>query len=96
MLELERTLREIYACIDRINEQLPPEERIAKDPGTVLVAADGGLESLTLINLMVEVEEAVATAAGKRVSILEGALMHKDGARFSTVDELARWISERA
>jgi hypothetical protein len=86
---------EISVCIDRINEQLPPEQRIAKLTDTVLFGPGSTLDSLTLINLMVEVEEAVNAAYRKRFSILEDALMHKDGAQFYTLGELAKWIAER-
>ena len=95
MYDQTSTLSDISACIDLINEQLPPEQRIAKHVGTLLVGSGCALESLTLITLMVEIEEAVNAACGKRLSVLEGALMHKDGAQFSTVGELAKWISER-
>lgn len=91
----ESALRDIFACIEKINEQLPPEERIAKDKATILAGTGSALESLTLINLMVELEETVHASSNKRISILEGALMGKDGALFSTVAELANWIAER-
>jgi hypothetical protein len=95
MYDRESALKNIHASIDRINEQLPPGERIVKADTTILVGAGSTLESLTLINLMVEIEETVAAAQGRRLSILEGALMHGDGARFSTVDDLALWIAEQ-
>lgn len=86
---------DISACIDRINEQLPPEQRIAKHAGTLLVGSGSTLDSLTLITLMVEIEEAVNAASPKRLSVMEDALMNKDGAQFSTVGQLANWIAER-
>ncbi|MDQ3002359.1 MAG: hypothetical protein M3Y08_13995 [Fibrobacterota bacterium] len=95
MYDQESAIKDIFTCFDRINEQLPPEERIAKDTGTLLVGTGSALESLTLINLMVEIEETVSASSGRRISLLEGALMHKEGARFSTVQQLANWIAER-
>ena len=88
-------LKDIFECIDKINEQLPPGDRIAKEPGVIFIGPGGALESLTLINLMVEIEETVAASSKHRLSILEGALMHEDGAQFSTALELAKWIAER-
>lgn len=87
-----RTL--VNDCLARINEQLSAADRIAMADETVLVGA-GGLESLTLINLMVELEEGVQATFGRRVAILEEALMGADGAQFSTVGELVRWLSAR-
>jgi hypothetical protein len=95
MYNQESALKDIFECIDKINEQLPPDDRILKEPGTTLVGTGSALESLTLINLMVEIEETVSASTKHRLSILEGALMHKDGAQFSTALELASWIAER-
>ena len=95
MYKQELALKDIFDCIDKINEQLPPDDRIAKEPGSILVGPGSGLDSLTLINLMVEIEETVSASSKYRLSILEGALMHKDGAQFSTALELAKWIAER-
>lgn len=90
----DRILADILSCIDRINEQLPRANRIAAAESTVLVGV-GGLESLTLINLVVEIEEAVSVTQGRRVSLLEEALMGSDGAKFTTVGDLAQWIAVR-
>ena len=95
MYNRESALRDILSCIEIINDQLPPDEKIAKADDTVLAGVEGVLESLTLVTLMVEIEEAVEEGSGVRVPILEEAVMHEDGARFSTVADLARWIAEQ-
>ncbi len=90
----DQTRSLVHECLARINEQLAVPDRIAVADDTVLVGP-GGLESLTLINLMVELEEAVHATLGRRVSILEEALMGADGAQFSTVGDLVRWLAAR-
>lgn len=88
-------LEDILICIDSINEQLPLEHRISKDLGTLLLGEGSVLDSLSLINLMVEIEEIVSIKTGKRLAILEGALMRDEGGQFFTVEDLAKWIVER-
>lgn len=95
MYDREKALKDILACVGRINEQLPPDDRIAQSADTLLVGEGSRLESLTLVNLMVEIEETVSASSGRRVSILEEALMQKEGARFSTIGELSEWIAGR-
>jgi hypothetical protein len=95
MYDQAAALKDVFACIDRVNEQLPPSDRIGKSGTTVLAGPGSALESLTLVTLMIEIEEAVQAASGKRLSVLEGALMHEDGARFSTAAELAQWIADQ-
>lgn len=94
MYDQESALADIMDCIDHINEQLPPDQRIVKDADTLLFGAGSTLDSLSFINLMVEIEEVVSFTSGKRLSVLECALMHSDGAKFSSVGELAKWIAE--
>ncbi len=89
----ERTLALVFACLSRINDQLPKAERIAASEDTVLVGP-GGLESLTLINLLVEIEEALHEATGTRVQLLDEALAGAAGARFSTVRDLVGVITK--
>jgi len=96
MYNQKSALANIMACIERVNEQLPLDQRIVKDKETLLFGAGSTLDSLSLINLMVEIEELVSITSGKRISVLEAALMHADGAQFSSVDDLAKWIAESA
>ena len=94
MYNQESALANIMLCIDRINEQLPLDQRIVKDKETLLFGAGSTLDSLSLINLIVEVEELVSLTLGKRISVLEAALMNADSAQFSSVGDLAKWIAE--
>lgn len=86
----EDVLADIRACVEQVNAQLPTETRIGTGGDAVLVGP-GGAESLTLIMLLVEVEDAVARR-GRRVDIVDAAVVGKDGPRFRTVRDLARWI----
>lgn len=95
MYSHEQALRDIFSCIEMINEQLPADDRIVAAAGTKLVGDGVSLESLTLINLIVEIEERVAVSSGTRLAVLDTAVMTKGGAQFSTVGELAQWIVER-
>ena len=90
---LAKILQLIFICIDTLNEQQPPNEQVEKSASTVLAGSGSVLESLSLINLIVGIEDALEPIAHHRVDVLEKALMSKDGAKFSTVEELAKWIA---
>jgi len=92
MLNHDSAKEIIFNSIDAINLQLPSNKRIIKHQDTVLVGDHCDIDSLSLINLIVEVEENLNIVVGKRVSILEEGLMSDDYDTFSTISELADWI----
>ncbi len=47
----------IYRAIDEINEQRPASKQVEKAPDTVLFGREGGLDSLSLVNLLVAIEK---------------------------------------
>ena len=71
---------------------MPVDSQIRMSPELVLVGSQDGLDSLTLITLIVEVEDKVKRKSGVYISILDLAVMSEDGPKFSTVSELAEWI----
>lgn len=92
MYTYEEALSDVVAGIARINEQLPRESRLGVSADTVLVGP-GGAESLTLVSLLVEIEEAVAARSSRRMDLVDAAIMGPEGPRFTTAGDLARWIS---
>jgi hypothetical protein len=95
MYTTEQALDDIASSIGRINEQLPKESRLDTAAGTVLLGP-GGAESLTLVSLLVEVEEAVAARTGRQLDLVDAAVMGPDGPRFTTVGDLAAWLAATA
>lgn len=81
--------------IARLNEQLPEEERLNLTAETALWGGESGLDSLSLINLIVEIEEALQTRLGLRIEILEAGVMQDGAPQFATAEDLSRWIFER-
>lgn len=92
MYGYEEALGDIVKCIARINEPLPRESQLGTDADTVLIGA-GGAESLTLVTLLVEVEEVAAARLPRRVDLVDAAVLGPEGAKFRTVGDLARFLS---
>ena len=55
-LSEERILRTIFEVVDEVNKMLPEERRLQKLTDTFLAGDRGKLESLELINFIVELE----------------------------------------
>lgn len=89
-----RVLQLIFSAIDEVNQQLPPQGRVAKSETAVITGSDGSLDSLALLNLIVTAEGLVDAALHTSVS-LASALMESDGTLPRTVGELADLIVSR-
>jgi len=89
-----RVLQLIFSAIDEVNQQLPPEEQLAKSETAVITGSDGTLDSLAFLNLIVSAERQVDAALHTSVS-LASALMESDGEPPRTVGELADLITSR-
>jgi len=86
-------LEAIYQTIGELNDQLPEEERLPASRDTVLMGEKGRLDSLGLINLLVGVEDRLATTLGRRVMVFDETLLADPEGPLSTVGALADHIA---
>ena len=89
-----KVLQLIFGAIDEVNQQLPPEGRLAKSETAVITGSGGTFDSLSLLNLIVSAEEQVNTSFHTSIG-LASALMESDGEPPRTVGELADLITSR-
>jgi acyl carrier protein len=65
----DAVLAAVYEAVDRLNDTLPPDKQVPKSLDTRLIGADGHLDSLGAVNLIVETEEAVEERLGVRINL---------------------------
>jgi len=81
-----RVVRAVFAAIDQVNEMLPYELHLGKDPATAILAEGSSLDSMGFVNLIAAVEEEVSRELGGSVSLVESSTDNR--ARFATVHAL--------
>ncbi|MBE9552602.1 MAG: hypothetical protein IMF05_03965 [Proteobacteria bacterium] len=85
-------LEVIYTAIDELNAQ-SDDAPIAKDPDTRLFGADGGIDSLALVNLVVALEQNIEDTLGKTVVLVHEDVMAMENNPFNTVATLAEYLN---
>jgi acyl carrier protein len=70
-LSKEKIIQTIYDAIAEINGFLAEEERLENLPDTLLAGENGNLDSLGLINFIVEVEGRVQKDFGLALNLIE-------------------------
>jgi acyl carrier protein len=58
-LSEEKIFQTIFGVVDEVNKMLPEERRLQKLPDTLLVGDQGNLDSLGVINFVVELESRI-------------------------------------
>jgi acyl carrier protein len=86
-------LEAIYHTIGELNGQLPADQQLLAAPDTVLMGEKGHLDSLGLIALMVNLEDALEAALGRRVKVFDEALLADPRGPMATIGTLADHIA---
>jgi hypothetical protein len=90
MVSNDKALGWVYSAFDAVNGELEDDEKIAKSPDTRLQGEGSAVDSLTIINLLIELESVVEQETGNRLS-----LMNTDAAAenaFATAQSLADYV----
>lgn len=83
----------VLASIEALNLQLPKEERITAEMGTHLAGGPSPLDSLSIVNLVVNIEEAIEARHGVYISLISEDFSAENGNPFETVSSLIQHIS---
>jgi len=91
----DEILKLVYEAIARANELRDPSAQIAQDPATALFGSGGALDSLGLVSLVLDVEDAVNGATGRAVALSDDRAMSQARSPFRTVGSFVDYIGER-
>ena len=87
-------LQTIFETIDEVNNMLPEERRLQKLPDTFLAGDTGNLDSLGLINFIVELESRLQNIFGLKFNLIE--LLEMPEEPMKTIGGLAKFIQSQA
>jgi hypothetical protein len=91
-LDATAALAIIYAAVEQLNRQLPAEQRLAQSPDAVVTGAGSTLDSLSIITLLVSVEQS-AGERGVTISLLDHPELGAETGPFRTLGALAALLS---
>jgi D-alanine--poly(phosphoribitol) ligase subunit 2 len=91
----EDVVQTIYGAIRSANELRQPGDRLSCGEDTVLYGSGGGLDSLGLVSLILEVEEAVNAQCGTPLVLADAQAMSQKRNPFRDVQSLADYVLRR-
>jgi acyl carrier protein len=84
----------VYKAIEEFNQLQEPDRKLQMAPETVLLGANGVLDSLGLVNLLVTVEQQVSTDFGRPVTLASEKAFSMRNSPFATVQTLVNYLAE--
>ena len=85
-------MRLVYAAIDEVNAQSVNGASVVKSLDTTLLGGDGGMDSLTFVNLIVALEEQIHSDLGRSVVLVDENSMSLQDQPFRTVGTLVQYV----
>jgi acyl carrier protein len=89
MTKTERVEKVIRSSIEEINAGRAPEHKVSADPSTLLAKPKGALDSLSLVELLVDLEIALEDEFGIVISLAELAGTPDGRGMFLTIEALS-------
>ncbi|MEE2821819.1 MAG: hypothetical protein VYA53_02440 [Acidobacteriota bacterium] len=93
MSEKDRIIQIIYQAVDEVNQLFPDDQQLEKKPNTPLYAQDGGLDSLSLVRLIIETEQKIEEEFNVHLSLASEKAFSMKNSPFSSIAVLAEFIS---
>jgi acyl carrier protein len=82
----------IFQALKHINEERAPAEQLKIDVNTRLFGADAELDSLSLVSIIVDVENDISELVGHEISLTDDRAMSQKVSPFSDVNSLTAYI----
>ena len=86
----------VFRAVEKLNELLPEDQQLAKDRAAILIDDGTNLDSLSVINLLVFIEDEISRAFGIELSLtgeddtaeLPGEALRNIGNLIDAIDDL--------
>jgi len=93
MIDENMILNIIFDAVDEINQDLEADERLEKTEEAVLYGKESRIDSLSLVNLIVAVEERLQDKFEVSVMLADERAMSQERSPFKTLGSLKRYTA---
>jgi acyl carrier protein len=94
MSNQERIVRAVYRAVDELNTQLPRGVHVEKSLDAELYGKTGKLESIDVVNFIMEVEDQIREEFGVSITIADDRAMSQQNSPFLTLGTLTEYLAQ--
>lgn len=91
---MDKITKLVYDAIDEINKENSKKQKITKSLDTVLYGGQNNLDSLGLVNLIVNIEEKIEDNLGITIDLTDDKAMSQKRSPFRTIETLVDYITK--
>ncbi|MCZ2836535.1 hypothetical protein [Modestobacter sp. VKM Ac-2985] len=84
----------VLHALETLNDERGADDELVVGPRTRLFGADAELDSLALVSVIVDVEEAVSAASGRTISLTDDRAMSQETSPYTDVESLTAYVVE--
>jgi acyl carrier protein len=88
----QKIIDAVFRAIDQLNLTFPPDKKIERSLDIELSGPSGALDSLGLVNLVVETEQQIEETFGVLVNLADEKAMSAEPSPFKTILNLVQYI----
>lgn len=92
MLDHDAVQAIVLNALETVNEERSADDKLVVSPQTRLFGTDAELDSLALVSVIVDVEEAVSQASGRTVQLTDDRAMSQEVSPFTDVQALTSYV----
>lgn len=86
------TLELIFEALQEANSQRAPERQLVCEPEAVLFGQEGQMDSLELVNFIVDLEALISERTGRDVTLADEKALSRSRSPFRTAAALAEYV----
>jgi acyl carrier protein len=92
---MENQIKEIlFKVVEEINENLAEDQQLELSTETVLLGKDGNIDSITLVNLIVTIEESIEDELNVEITLADEKALSQKESPFRTIGTLIDYIAQ--
>ena len=83
----------IFNCIEELNENLDEDQHLELATETILLGKNGKTDSITLVNLIISIEESIEENLGFSITLANEKAWSQKNSPFQTIHSLIDYIA---
>ena len=92
---MENQIKEIlFKSVEEINKTLDEDQQLELSTETVLLGKDGNINSITLVNLIVAIEESIEDELNVEITLADEKALSQKESPFRTIGTLIDYIAQ--
>jgi hypothetical protein len=94
MIAIEQITDSLLKAVDELNQELPPREKLPRNPHAPLFGRNGHLDSLGLVNLVILAERNIQRDLGYAIALADERAISEERSPFQSINSMANYVAK--